>query len=192
MKQLLWIGILIIAAGFEAAGANRKVTITFVPQENKPEWVTAAEEYNVIWTAEADHVIDGLERVSHLRFPEDKVKAEIYEGASFSGGGNRPMLLRASYPMEIKKATLVHELGHRMNAQLRKRPADLDEHRLLFLYLYDVWTDLYGQEFADRNVAVERTRKGLYDYDTAWTWTLAMTKEQRLGRFAAVVKANGK
>jgi hypothetical protein len=41
-------------------------------------------------------------------------------------------------------------------------------------------------------VAVERTRKGLYDYDTAWTWTLAMTKEQRLGRFAAVVKANGK
>ena len=87
---------------------------------------------------------------------------------------------------------LVHELGHRMNAQLRRRTKDLDEHRLLFLYLYDLWVELYGKEFADREVAFERTLKGLYDYDAAWTWTLSMTAEQRASMFAGVVKSNGK
>jgi hypothetical protein len=79
-----------------------------------------------------------------------------------------------------------------MNAQLTKRPQDLDEHRLLFLYLYETWETLYGKEFADREVAFERTLKGLYDYDTAWGWALAMTKEQRIERFADVRKANRK
>ncbi|HKY19815.1 MAG TPA: hypothetical protein VJM31_01235 [Vicinamibacterales bacterium] len=40
--------------------------------------------------------------------------------------------------------------------------------------------------------AFERTLRGLNDYDTAWTWTLAMTQEERASRFAAVLKANGK
>jgi hypothetical protein len=116
----------------------------------------------------------------------------IYEAASFSGNARRPMRLRASYPAEIKKGTLVHELGHRINLQLERRPKELDEHRLLFLFLflYDLWTQLYGKEFADREVAFERTLKGLYDYDSAWTWALAMTPQQRAALFAAVVKSN--
>jgi len=190
MKRLLGMVTLVIAVAWGVDAASRKVTMTFTPQEKKPEWVTAAQEYDRIWAAEADHVIGGMEQITHLKFPEGKVRAEIYEQASFSGGGKRPMLLRASYTAEIKQATLVHELGHRMNAQLRTRPADLDEHRLLFLYLYDLWADLYGPQFADRNVAVERTRKGLYDYDAAWTWALSMPKPERAARFAQVVKDN--
>ena len=69
------------------------------------------------------------------------------------------MMLRASYPPDVKKATLVHELGHRMNGQLRRRPRDIDEHRILFLYLYDVWESLYGKEFADQQVVIESGRK---------------------------------
>lgn len=102
------------------------------------------------------------------------------------------MRLRASYQAEEKKGTLVHELGHRMNAQLKVRPADLDEHRLLFLYLYDLYVDLYGKEFADRQVAFGKTLKGLYDYEGAWNWALAMSREERLGQFTAVVKMNRK
>ena len=54
-----------------------------------------------------------------------------------------------------KKATLVHEMGHRLSFLL-PRTAELDDHRLLYLFLYDVWTDLYGRAFADRMVAIER------------------------------------
>jgi hypothetical protein len=129
-----------------------------------------------------------LERITGLTFPEKSLKVEIYEGPSFSGAGKDPMRLRASYTADEKKGTLVHELGHRINSQIRKRPSDLDEHRLLFLYLYDLYVDLYAKDFADGQVAFSRSLKGLYDYDAAWNWALAMTREQRLARFAKAVK----
>ena len=90
----------------------------------------------------------------------------------------------------MKKATLVHELGHRLNVQLHKRPGDIDEHRILFLYLYEVWTALYGKDFANRMVEVEKKRKGLYDYESAWNWALALTRDERAAKLREIVKSN--
>ncbi len=42
---------------------------------------------------------------------------------------------------------------------------------------------LYGKEFADRNVTVESGRKGLYDYETAWKWAVAMSADERAATF---------
>ena len=169
---------------------SRRVTMTFRPQEKTPAFNAAVDEYRAIWSAEGNRIIDGMEHISKLKFPEKNVKAQIYEGASFSGRGGAPMRLRASYKPDEKKGTLVHELGHRMNAQLGTRPQDLDEHRLLFLYLYDLYVDLYGKEFADKEVAFGKTLKGLYDYEAAWNWAMAMSREERLAKFAEVVAAN--
>lgn len=52
-----------------------------------------------------------------------------------------------------------------------------------FLILYDIWEKLYGKEFADQAVVVEKKRKGLYDHESAWEWALAFTKEQRAAQF---------
>lgn len=190
-RTILTILIAGVAAGV-AAAQSKRVTVTFTPQDKTPEFATAAEEYRQIWTAEGARIIEGMERVTKLKFPDKTVKVEVYEGPSFSGRGGGPMRMRASYPADEKKGTLVHELGHRMNAQLKKRPVDLDEHQLLFLYLYDLYEDLYGKAFADRQVAFGKTLKGIYDYETTWNWVLAMSREERLGIFAKVVKANGK
>jgi hypothetical protein len=127
-----------------------------------------------------------MERVSGLKFVEKELKAVIYEGPSNSGFGSSPMNLRASYPTDVKKATLVHELSHRMNSQLK------DEHRILFLYLYDVREILYGKDFADQQVEVEKGRKGLYDYESAWNWALSMNKDERASRLEGILKANPK
>ena len=182
-----------VLLAFAPAAQAPRVPMTFTPQEKEnTNFIAAAEDYRRIWGDEGDRVIRAMEQLTRLEFPEKAVAAEIYEGPSFSGRGSLPMRLRASYPFEIKKGTLVHEMGHRMNGQLRRRPRELDEHRLLFLYLYDLWTQLYGKEFADREVAFERTLKGLYDYDAAWTWALAMTPQQRAAMFADVVRSNGK
>jgi hypothetical protein len=102
----------------------------------------------------------------------------VYEAVSYSGYKDRPMRLRASYPEDVKKATLVHELGHRLNSQLRNRPKEVDEHRILFLYLHEVWTKLYGKWFADEMVKVEKKRKELCDYESAWGWALTMRRER--------------
>jgi hypothetical protein len=63
---------------------------------------------------------------------------------------------------------------------------------LLFLYLYHLYVDLYGKEFADGQVAFGKTLKGLYDYEAAWDGALAMTREERLARLGDVLKVNRK
>ena len=46
-----------------------------------------------------------------MRFPEAAVAALIGDDVSDSGGPEHPMSLRASYDLDVKRATLVHELG---------------------------------------------------------------------------------
>jgi hypothetical protein len=190
-RRVLVVSISVVTSTLVLA-QSRQVTMTFSPQEKTPVFNAAVDEYRAIWSAEGNRIIGGMEQISKLKFPEKGVKAQIYEGPSFSGRGGAPMRLRASYKSDEKKGTLVHELGHRMNAQLAIRPQELDEHRLLFLYLYDLYVDLYGKEFADKEVAFGKTLKGLYDYEAAWNWAMAMTREERLAKFAEVVGANRK
>ena len=184
--------LVVCMAAIGAAAERRRVSITFASQNGDQKFDAAADEYRRIWADEGNRIIEGMEKISTLKFPEKKVQVDVYEGTSFSGRGGTPMRLRASYPLDVKKGTLVHELAHRMNSQLTKRPVDLDEHRLLFLYLYDLYDDLYGKEFADGQVAFGKTLKGLYDYEAAWNWALAMSREERLRRFAEVLKINRK
>src|SRR5262245_22806314 len=168
--------------------ADGKVSMTFTPQDQT--FAEAAEAYRRLWVDDGSKIIDALERGTGLTYLEKHVDAVIFEGTSRSGGNDRPMYLRASYPSDVKLSTLVHEHGHRLIAQLTVRPPDLDEHRVLFLFLYDVWTSLWGKGFADQQVAFESDLRGLYDYETAWKWALSLSKEQRASRFAEIVSAN--
>ncbi len=171
--------------GLFAAG---KVNMTFTPQEQ--EFAEAAEAYRRLWVDEGSKIVEAMELVSGLTFREKDVKAVIFEGPSRSGSGDQPMYLRASYPTDVKKGALVHENGHRLIAQLTNRPRDLDEHRVLFLFLYDVYETLWGKDFADRQVTFDRGLRGIYDYDGAWTWALSISKHERASRFAAIVADN--
>ena len=192
----------LLAATAPVLTQSTRVSLRFTLESKTPAFEVAAAEYRSIWAAEGARVIEAMERLTTLRFPQRNITIQVFEGPSNASllfdrsgvpvGSRDPMRFRASYSAENKKGTLVHELGHRMNLNLRTRPLDLDEHRLLFLYLYDLYVDLYGQEFADAQVAFGRRLKGLYDYDAAWTWALAMTREERASRFAGVLKANGK
>ncbi len=175
--------------GVELFAAGR-VSMTFTAQDETPAFATAAEAYRRLWADEGPRIVEAMERGTGLTFRETNVKAVIFEGPSRSGVGDTPMYLRASYTEDVKKATLVHEHGHRLIAQLRDRPADLDEHRVLFLFLYDVLESLWGKAFADTQVRFESGLTGLYDYDSAWKWALSISKDERASRFAAIVRTN--
>jgi hypothetical protein len=168
--------------------AQAKVNMTFTAQDQS--FTEATETYRRLWVDEGTRIVEAMERGTGLTLLETTVKAVIFEGPSRSGLGDVPMYLRASYTADMKKATLVHEHGHRLIAQLRTRPADLDEHRVLNLFLYDVWESLWGKGFADAQVRIESGRTGLYDYDSAWKWALSISKDQRASRFAAIVQSN--
>jgi hypothetical protein len=157
--------------------------IMFVPQN--PHFAAAAAEYRAIWEADGPRIVAALEAAAGLRFRDGPVEAIVNDNPPMTAYGGRSMRLRAAYSPDYKKAILVHELGHLLSFAF-PRTAGLDDHRLLYLFLYDAWTDLYGQAFADRMVAIERRIPGGYDYDAAWTWALAMTREKRQERLRAL------
>jgi len=169
----------IAAPGLAALLCAAAPPVTFTPVS--PEYAEAAGEYRRLWKAEGPRIVAAMEAATGLAFPAARVDAIVSEGRPMASFDGRTIRLRASYSPAYKKATLAHEIGHRLTFTL-KRTAGLDDHRLLYLFLYDVWTDLYGPAFADRMVSIER-RIGPA-YEAAWTWALAMTREQRQARLA--------
>jgi hypothetical protein len=164
------------------------VHLTFVPANDS--FAAATEEYRQLWASEGQRMIGAMERLSGLSFAsppyaDTVITAVVFEGVSNSGFREQPMKLRASYPPDTKKATLLHELGHRLQIGIA-RPND-DEHAVLFLWLYDVWVALYGQQFADAQVLVERARRG--PYPAAWDSALSLSAAERRTKWKALVAA---
>ena len=153
--------------------------IRFTPA--RPHLAESATEYARIWQAEGPRIVRALEAAAEVDFPENAIDALVADGRPMMSYDGRSMRLRADYSPDYKKATLVHELGHRLAFTL-KRQGSPDDHRILYLFLYDAWTDLYGRDFADRMVSIERRIPGGYDYDAAWTWALAQSREERQER----------
>ena len=167
------------AAGLLLCAAAPPVSFTPV----SPEYAEAAAEYRRLWQAEGLRIVAAMEAATGLPFPDSRVDAIVSEGRPMASFDGRTIRLRASYSPAYKKATLAHEIGHRLAFTLPRR-SGLDDHRLLYLFLYDVWSDLYGKDFADRMVSIER-RIGPA-YESAWTWALAMTREGRPARLRAL------
>jgi hypothetical protein len=150
-----------------------------------PDHAGAEAEYRQLWCVEGARTMAAMEQVTGFPYPGGEVEVFVGNVTPMTAFGGKAMSLKASYPRYYKRATLVHELGHRL-AFTMPRTADLDEHRLLYLFLYDVWSDLYGRDFADRMVSIEKRIVGRYDYAAAWSWALAMTRAERQARLAAL------
>lgn len=157
--------------------------VIFTPLE--PRFAGTADYYRRLWQAEGPRIVAALERTSGFAFPARPLEIILRDGRPMTGFGCTAIRLRGIYTGPLATGTLIHELGHCLAAAM-PRTAGLDEHRLLYLFLYDVWTDLYGRDFADRMVSIERRIPTGYDYDAAWTWALAMTREERQARLRAL------
>ena len=155
--------------------------LEFVPASET--FAAAVGEYERIWATDAARIVRAMQDASGLTFTDTVITAVVFEGVSSSGYGDEPMRLRASYPIDTKRATLIHELGHRLQSPLFRRQDE--EHGPLFLWLYDVWVSLYGKEFADAQVTVEKARRGVYL--RAWNDALALSAKQRAARWKAIV-----
>ena len=170
--------LLLICIG-EVAGATE---LDFVPQE--PGFSAAVEEYEAIWKEEGDRIVSALEMATGLRMETGPIRAIVCECVSYSGYRETPMQLRASYPAATKRGTLVHELSHRLISDVA--PEGVDQHQVIFLFVYDVWVELWDKEFADAQVLVESGRRGLYDYESAWRDALALGAAGRRERWRAL------
>jgi hypothetical protein len=151
----------------------------------------AAQSYRSIWEQDGARIITALEARTCLKFSEPAVAALIDDAVSHSGGPEHPMGLRATYDLDVKRATLVHELGHRHLWQLTQRLDDLDGHQTLYLVLDRVWADVWGEEFAQHGVRAESSWLASYDYAAAWAWAQAMSKDERSRLWNRLLAMNG-
>lgn len=152
-------------------------TLRFIPIFEDEKYVTACEEYETIWTVDSKKILSAFTNIAGLDLEEERIAVVVYEGVSFSGRApNDVMKLRASYELDVKKATLIHELAHRLLFNYKTDSSE-EEHKLLYLFLFDVWEQLYGLDFADRMVEVESSRTEMYK--SAWGFALSMNQEQR-------------
>ena len=168
----------LLALGFTMLLGATAPPISFIAVDSR--FQPASDEYRRLWAADGRRIVAVMEATSGLTFSASPIAVIVSENRPMTGFDGRTIRLRASYSPDYKRATLVHELGHSLASALRPA-AGLDDHRLLYLFLYDVWAELYGRDFADRMVRIER-RIPDGDYDAAWAWALAMTREERRAR----------
>jgi len=171
-----------IAPGAISPGP-KALHLSFTPVADS--FAAAAREYDSLWSSDGARMTHELEAAARLSFGEigdTTIRVMVFEGVSNSGYHDKPMFLRASYPLATKKATLMHELGHRLESDLFR--ASENDHPFLFLWLYTAWTHAYGADFAREQVVVEKRRGGVYP--AAWDSALALTPAGRAARWDSV------
>ena len=177
----------LFAALLVASVAQAQVKVVFIASSAADEY--DASVYREIWDEYGDRVVDALETVTCLPFPEPSVSATVADAVSHSGGPEQPMQLRRSYIRKEKESTLVHELGHRHLWQLVERLDEVDGHMTLYLILDRVWADVWGEEFAAERVRGESDWH--QRYADAWAWARSVGPEERARLWNQLLVVNG-
>ncbi len=170
--------------------------INFYPESNNPKFEKAAIQYNKIWEKDGKKIIRTIEKVSGLRFGEKVINAVTFGGNSVS----IPLELKSEVPIKNMKGTLVHELCHRLiagnNAHIHysedRYKYFIEYHKPVTLILYDIWIELYGKDYAARQIEYEMSSvwkgKAISPYKIVWVWALGMTKEEKQKKFKKYFK----
>jgi hypothetical protein len=196
--EMKCLAILLVPFACASALAQQpRVGLTFITDQTV-ELLPVVQEAQKIWASEGDRIIQAMEDVSGLKFEEKAIVVIVHRAPSVSGAPipTSPLKLNARYPVRM---SLVHELGHRLNAsQIRNLPKDwptghggLDSHKLLNLFLYDVWVRLYGSEVADQWVQTEKqwADLGFGFIKEAWEWALALGEQGRASKLREIIQA---
>lgn len=178
-----------IGALLGVGSAAAQIEFTFVAATVAHE--SSARAYRAIWEADGERILEAFAAATCLPFAERDVAAVIDDAVSHSGGPEHPMSLRASYGQDVKRATLVHELGHRHLWQLAERLEDLDGHETLYLVLDRVWAAVWGEEFAAQRVRDESSWLSSYDYGAAWQRVRSLDHDERVLLWNRLLVLNG-
>lgn len=187
--SLVFAGIALFLS-LSSSAQTPRLTLHFSAEAEKH--ADAAKQSQKIWDAEGSRIVDALEAATGLKFEPQTIQVILHEGPSVTGSRDGPMRLNVAHPVRM---SLPHELGHRLTnsyvpAEHTGLARALEAHKLLDLYLYDVWVKLYGKNFAAESVATERSWKalGFQFIDSAWEWALSMTEAERAAKLRELVQ----
>lgn len=161
------------------------LSIRFLPESDLEDYTLACREYAALWRAESERIVSSWKSITGLSFRETHINAVVLRGISRS----HPLSLRFDLEPENKRATLIHELGHRLLADriYKDQQSSLELHKTLFLVLPDVYLALGGQALLETALSFDRALPRP-EYREAWEWALALTSDARKREFANRLK----
>ncbi|OGH11394.1 MAG: hypothetical protein A3B38_01030 [Candidatus Levybacteria bacterium RIFCSPLOWO2_01_FULL_36_13] len=170
------------------------MVINFYPDSDAQGLAEAVEEYKKLWEKEGNKIVAEIEKISGLKFTRKFLSAIIWleeYGWSF------PLSFSYSTPPEQREMEITHELCHRLVIQnkIETKTFTVEEtHKQIFLILYDIFLNLWGEKKTKNRIEYEiglwakTGKKGQSPYKRAWDWALSMTKEQRAEEFKKYLK----
>lgn len=162
---------------------SARLELEFMPDLQRH--AAATHEYASLWAEHGVSITAALDEVFGAGLSEQQIKVVVFEGISASGRRGGPMRLRASYPLDVKLATLVHELSHRYMVELAGLHCFDEVHDPLSVVLAEVWEHLWGREFVEEQAAVESRRSARYE--RSWSRALALSQDARRRELASII-----
>jgi hypothetical protein len=167
-------------------GNRAGLSLVFSPKA--PRFAQAANEYSRIWSVDGKRIERALEHATGATLGKQQIRVVVYEAISYSGSASEPMVLRASYPEPVKRAALVHELTHRyLDLLSLEGSCFADIHEVVDLVLIQVWSDLWGREFAENQTAVEMSLSARYK--RAWVDVLVLNEYQVTKKLQRILRS---
>lgn len=168
------------------------------PHENTLYLFLETQQYRTQWTNNARRLLKAFRAVTGLEFQQRTITAHVFNGMrSDAGALNEPMMLAGdSRSEDIKLATIVHELSHRLlggnalgivNLGLATKDGGWTDdeierdHRHIYLFEYDVMCAAFGEAGGE----ICRKYEERYGYDEAdphnraWKWAMSLTFAER-------------
>lgn len=165
--------------------------INFFPESDLEDYTEAVKFFEEFWQQDGEKIANKWEEITGFKFWETEINAVVGRYVSHS----HPLSLNYDKPDELKKVILVHELGHRIlikRIKGKRLKDSLENHKFLYLVLYDVLKELYGQDALD--TAIEFDMKlsrefGKTQYEEALNWSFQYkTKEDRQKVFKQIIE----
>lgn len=172
----------------------------FIIKPDDPSLYTLLEtaQYKRVWQQYGRKIRTALREITRLEFQQSVITARVCSGSGQSDSGTyrQPMRLAGDYRSEPEKLlTVLHELGHLLLSGNRLHVMDLGlyperdgdeandpeyiekQHRLLYLFEYDVARRCLSPELAEACLRYERHKEPTIA--RAWQWAMSMTYEER-------------
>lgn len=155
--------------------------INFYPESDLGDYKEATKFFEEFWMKDGEKITNKWEEISGFKFIENEINAIVGDLRSCS----HPLSLRFNNSDLVKKANLVHELGHRIFYKRVKGmgKSSLNRHKMLFLGMIDVLLDIDMKDVLDSGIEFDKdmgSRSNQPHYEEAWNWALQYkTKEER-------------
>lgn len=158
--------------------------VRFHPESDRPGLIEAANEYEAIWAADGERIVEALTDTLKMSYDGRFFNALVHDAPTEAF----PLRFAASLARPLKQATIPHELAHRLLAEhgldgpVGRERSDFASHVQLCLFLSDVWRRVWGDDFAEEAIRLESELRPMFR--RAWQFQDTLAPRERDHRLA--------